>query len=41
MYSNMDNISWALESGFTYNTVGEADGFLMYGARVALDRARG
>ena len=41
MYSNMDNISWALERGFTYNTVGEADGFLMYGARVALDRARG
>jgi 2-keto-3-deoxy-L-rhamnonate aldolase RhmA len=39
MYSNMDNISWALERGFTYNTVGEADGFLMYGARVALDRA--
>jgi 2-keto-3-deoxy-L-rhamnonate aldolase RhmA len=41
MYSNMDNISWALERGFTYNTVGEADGFLMYGARVALERMRG
>jgi hypothetical protein len=41
MYCDMDNISWALEKDFTYNTVGNADGFLMYGARLALDRASG
>lgn len=39
-YSNMGNIAWAQEKGYTYNTVGEADGFLDYGARVALEAAR-
>ena len=39
-YSNMNTIAWAQEKGYTYNTVGEADGFLNYGARVALDAAR-
>ena len=39
-YSNMNNIAWAQEKGYTYNTVGEADGFLDYGARTALEEAR-
>lgn len=41
MYCNMDNIGWAIEKGFKFNTVSDADGFLLYGAKVALDRARG
>jgi 2-keto-3-deoxy-L-rhamnonate aldolase RhmA len=39
MFCGMDNIGWAMERGFTYNTVGDADGFLMHGARAALERA--
>jgi len=39
-YCNKDNIAWAQEKGFTYNTVGEADDFLDYGASVALEAAR-
>ncbi len=39
-YSTRNNISWAQEKGFTYNTVGEADEFLVYGASTALDAAR-
>jgi len=39
-YSNMNNIAWAQEKGFIYNTVGEADGFLEYGASVSLKAAR-
>lgn len=39
-YCNMNNIGWAQEKGFTYNTVGEADGFLDYGAKLALKAAR-
>jgi 2-keto-3-deoxy-L-rhamnonate aldolase RhmA len=39
-YCNKENISWAQEKGFTYNTVGEADAFLVYGAKVALEAAR-
>ncbi|MCK5670275.1 hypothetical protein KAI10_02735 [Candidatus Bathyarchaeota archaeon] len=39
-YCNRSNIAWAQEKGYTYNTVGEADGFLDYGARVALEAAR-
>jgi 2-keto-3-deoxy-L-rhamnonate aldolase RhmA len=39
-YCNMNNIAWAQEKGFTYNTVGEADAFLAYGAKVALRAAR-
>jgi hypothetical protein len=37
----MENIKWAIEKGFIYNTVGEADGFLAYGAEQALKKARG
>lgn len=39
MFCNINNIGWAIEKGFRYNTVGDADGFLMHGARVALERA--
>jgi len=41
MYCGLDNIGWAVEKGFKFNTVGDADGFMMYGAREALSRARG
>jgi len=40
LYSNMGNIKWAVEKGFVYNTVGEADGFLAYGAEQALKAAK-
>lgn len=36
-----ENIAWAIEKGFTFNTVGSADRFLMYGAKVALEKTRG
>jgi len=36
----MNYIAWAQEKDFTYNTVGEADGFLSYGARAGLEAAR-
>ena len=39
MFCNIDNIGWAVEKGFRFNTVGDADGFLMHGARTALERA--
>lgn len=39
MFCNMYNLSWALDKGFRFNTVGDADGFLTYGARTALDKA--
>ncbi len=38
-YATRKNIAWAVEKGFTYNTVGEADEFLEYGASVALEAA--
>jgi 2-keto-3-deoxy-L-rhamnonate aldolase RhmA len=41
LYANMSNIKWAIEKGFIYNTVGEADGFLEYGAEQALKKAKG
>jgi len=39
IYASMDNIQWAIDKGFTYNTIGEADGFLEYGATRALENA--
>ncbi|MFP3952481.1 MAG: hypothetical protein ACLFVP_10130, partial [Candidatus Bathyarchaeia archaeon] len=39
LFCNMDNIAWAIEKGFRYNTVGSADSFMMFGARTALERA--
>ncbi|MFQ6053888.1 MAG: HpcH/HpaI aldolase/citrate lyase family protein, partial [Candidatus Bathyarchaeia archaeon] len=41
IYADIDNIGWAIERGFRFNTVGDADGFLIRGARMALERARG
>ncbi len=40
LYANMGNIKWAIEKGFLYNTVGEADTFLSYGAEQALKAAK-
>lgn len=40
MFCNFDNIRWAIEKGFRYNTVGSGDGFLMYGAQLALERSK-
>ena len=39
LYANVNNIKWAVEKGFTFNTVGEADGFLRAGATAALKAA--
>lgn len=41
MFASSENIQWALEKGFTFNTVDDADTFLMTGARTALQRVRG
>jgi 2-keto-3-deoxy-L-rhamnonate aldolase RhmA len=41
MYASVDTIEWALGKGFRLNTVGDADGFLLRGARAALDKATG
>lgn len=41
MWTSVETIQWAIEKGFTLNTVGSADGFLMEGARLALEKARG
>ena len=41
LYSDMRNIKWAVEKGFIYNTIGEADGFLSYGAAEALKKVHG
>ena len=41
MWTSAETIQWALEKGFTLNTVGNADGFLMQGATIALEKARG
>jgi len=40
MYAVQESIQWAIEKGFTLNTVGNADSFLMEGARMALEKAR-
>jgi 2-keto-3-deoxy-L-rhamnonate aldolase RhmA len=41
MFAIFDNIEWALEKGFTFNTVDDADAFLVRGAQMALDKAKG
>jgi len=41
MWTSAATIQWALEKGFTLNTVGSADVFLMQGANIALEKARG
>ncbi len=39
MFANMENIEWALEKGFKFNTVDNDDIFLLRGARMALEKA--
>ena len=40
MFTTLDNIEWALEKGFSFNTIGEADSFLMQGAKLALAKVQ-
>jgi len=40
MFAVLNNIEWALEKGFRFNTVDDADIFLTRGARMALEKAR-
>ncbi|MEE8420189.1 MAG: aldolase/citrate lyase family protein [Dehalococcoidales bacterium] len=39
MFANMENIEWALEKGFRFNSVDNDDIFLLRGARMALEKA--
>lgn len=39
MFANLENIEWALEKGFRFNTVDNDDIFLLRGARMALEKA--
>jgi 4-hydroxy-2-oxoheptanedioate aldolase len=41
LFCNKDNIQWAHRKGFTFNTVGDDDGFLKAGALEALQLSRG
>ena len=41
MYCKMKNIHLAVEKGFKYNTVNDADDLIRFGALEALKRARG
>ncbi len=41
MFATLDNIEWAIEKGFRFNTVDSADAFLLRGAQMALAKARG
>ena len=41
MWTSAETIQWAIEKGFTLPTVGSADNFLMRGAKIALEKARG
>ena len=41
MFATFDNIDWALEKGFIFNTVGSAESFMVQGAQMALAKARG
>jgi 2-keto-3-deoxy-L-rhamnonate aldolase RhmA len=40
MFAVEENIDWAIKKGFTLNTVGSADAFLMRGAKIALEKTR-
>lgn len=40
MFATIDNIEWALEKGFRFNTVDSDDFFLIRAARFALEKAR-
>ena len=41
MFTILDNVEWALEKGFKFNTVDTDDNFLIRGAKMALEKARG
>ena len=41
MFTTINNIEWALEKGFKFNTVDDDDTFLISGAQMALEKARG
>jgi hypothetical protein len=41
MWCNLDNVVWAVEKGFRFNTVINADMMLAYGAAEAVKRGRG
>jgi len=40
IYATSQNIEWAIDKGFTFNSVDSADGFLAAGAAAALRKAR-
>jgi len=40
MFTTIDNIEWALEKGFKFNTVDDDDMFLIRGAQISLAKAR-
>ena len=39
MFATADNIKWAIEKGFRFNTVDDDDTFLIQGAQMALEKA--
>lgn len=41
MFATIKNIEWALKKGFKFNTVDDDDTFLITGAQMALEKARG
>jgi 2-keto-3-deoxy-L-rhamnonate aldolase RhmA len=40
MFATLENIEWALGKGMTFNSVDDADVFLVRGAKMALNKAR-
>ncbi len=40
IFASSENLEWALDKGFKYNTVDDADGFLTRYARMILEKAR-
>jgi 2-keto-3-deoxy-L-rhamnonate aldolase RhmA len=40
MFATYENIAWAMDKGFTFNTVDDADAFLVRGAKIALEKAK-
>jgi 2-keto-3-deoxy-L-rhamnonate aldolase RhmA len=40
MFCTLNNIEWAIKKGFKFNTVDNADAFLVRGARQSLEKAR-
>ena len=41
LWTNLDNVGWAVKKGFRFNTVINADMMLQYGAAEAVKRGRG